>query len=139
MPDFGRHEKVPRPESVEALVRLLQNCPVVKQVSADGQLLTILRRGNKKDLQVFMTNVYIVSVADIHEILADQHGIDAIVTMSDWNAYSQEAEALCMEHGIGLFKFREFLGAVYYDADRFINYRPPKDNERRRYRQDSAS
>ena len=76
-----------------------------------------------------MTNIYIVGLADVYEILTQAHPLDAIVTMSAWNSYTTEAEAYCKEQSIGLFKFKEFLGAVYYEGDKYLDYIPPDERQ----------
>ncbi|MGC4019223.1 MAG: hypothetical protein QM793_08395 [Muricomes sp.] len=76
-----------------------------------------------------MTNIYIVSETDVEEILLSFPEIDCIVTVSAWNSYTGQAKILSISKGIGLFKFKEFLGALYYDDRKFINYEPPKRDE----------
>lgn len=134
MPEQGRYEKTPRPESIEALVRYLQASEPVRAVLRDGSALIVVERGTGPALRTFMTNIYIVGLADVHEIFADAGEVDAIVTMSAWNGYTGEAKALCKEKGVGLFTFKEFLGAVYYAGDRFLDYIPPEEREQSRHR-----
>ena len=127
MPEQGRYEKVPRPESIEQLARYLRSSNAVEAVALESGQLIVVSRVKYSPLRAFMTNVYIVSLADVHEILTQASEIDAIVTMSAWNGYTAEAKAFCKEQRIGLFKFKEFLGAVHYDGDRFVNYVPPDE------------
>ncbi len=134
MPEQGRYEKVPRPESIKKLVEYLQSSNAVESVVRESNQLLVVERVKHPPLRVFMTNVYIVGLADVHEILAQAGEVGAIVTMSEWNGYTAEAKAFCKEQRIGLFKFKEFLGAVYYDGDRYLNYIPPDEREHRRRR-----
>jgi len=130
MPELGRYKKVPRPESIETFIRYLSSNPVVISIERKGlQLVEIIRNG-KSNLKVFMTNIYIVGLADVYEILSEVGHVDAIVTMSAWNSYTQEAKEECRRKNIGLFKFKEFMGAVYYDGQQFLDYIHPDDREK---------
>lgn len=132
MPEQGQYEKLPRPSSIAAFTRYLSSNPMVAQVERLDEQIILVRRIGKSDLRVYLTNVYIVGLADVHEILFLESDIDAIVTMSAWNSYSREAKEHCRRLKVGLFKFKEFLGAVYYDGKQFFDYTPPgKGRERK--------
>ncbi len=134
MPDQGRYEKVPRPESIEKFVKYLQSSNAVKAVVRESDQLLIVERVKHPPLRVFMTNVYIVGLADVYDISTQAGEVDAIVTMSEWNGYTAEAKASCKERNIGLFKFREFLGAIYYDGEQYFDYIPPDQRQLRQRR-----
>ena len=138
MSEQGRYEKTPRPESIDALVRYLRATKAVRAVLREGSALIVVRRDTGPALRTFMTNIYIVSLADVHEIFADAGEVEAIVTMSAWNGYTVEAKALCKEKGVGLFTFKEFLGAVHYAGDRFLDYIPPEKREQSGHRKRSG-
>ncbi|WP_457756139.1 hypothetical protein [Thermodesulfatator indicus] len=130
MPEFGKYEKIPRPESIETFIKYLNSNPIVIKIERKGlQLIEIIRKG-KSSLKVFMTNIYIVSLADVYEILSEVGQVDAIVTMSAWNSYTKEAKEECKKIGIGLFKFKEFMGAVYYEGQQFLDYVHPDDRKK---------
>ena len=131
MPEQGRYEKIPRPESIEALMEYLQSNNAVRTVRRESNQLIIVKRNTLPSLRTFMTNIYIVSLADVHEIFAKAGKVDAIVTMSAWNGYTPEAKAFCKERRVGLFEFKEFLGAVHYVGDRYLSYIPPEKRENR--------
>lgn len=131
MPETGYYESVPRPESIEALLRYLHGNPVVTEIEEIGPQVIQVTRVGKSTLTVFMTNIYIVSESDVAEISAD-HRVNAIVTMSAWNGYTRDAKTAAHTKGIGLFKFKEFLGAVYYEGKHFLDYTPPDPDRKRR-------
>lgn len=131
MPEQGRYKKVPRPESIEKFVEYLQSRRAVQAVERVRNQLLLVNRVKQAPLRVFMTNIYIVGLADVYEILAEAHPLDAIVTMSAWNGYTAEAKAHCREQNIGLFKFKEFLGAVHYEGDNYLDYIPPDERKKR--------
>lgn len=125
MPELGEYESMPRPESIGKLIDYLRGRPVISGVELDGEQLLNITRNRKPDICVFMTNIYIVSIADVADIQA-VHQVDAIVTMSAWNGYTSEAKQYARENGVGLFLFRELLGAVYYSGNKFLDYTPPE-------------
>jgi hypothetical protein len=128
MPDIGRYEQMPRPESIAYFVKLLKGKDFIDSIEKRPEQEYAVCRPKHGDLTVYLTNIYIVGVADVHEILAACPGADAIVTMSDWNGYSDEAKTLCAERSVGLFKFKEFMGAIYCTGQRFVDYTPPRRN-----------
>ncbi|ABR33067.1 hypothetical protein [Clostridium beijerinckii] len=130
MPEGGKYEKLPRPESVKALIKFVSANSFVSDIEElDQQILKIIRVG-KSNLIVYLTNIYIVSEADVNEILLENRSIDCIVTVSAWNKYTSMAKNEAKEKNIGLFKFKEFLGAIYYDGQEFIDYEPKKHDDR---------
>ena len=113
MPELGKYEKLPRPDSIKAFIKYLISNPVVREIlHEDTQVINILRN-EKTSLRVFMTNIYIVGLADIYDILSDFGHVDAIVTMSAWNGYTNEAKSKCKRKNIGLFKFKEFMSCLF--------------------------
>lgn len=126
MPELGRYKKLPRSESRETFLRYLKNSPVVQDVIEVSYQVIVVKRKRKSPIKSFLTNVYIVSLADVYEITAENPDIKAIVTMSAWNGYTREAKDHCVQRGIGLFRFSEFFGAVYYDGKAFLSYTPPE-------------
>lgn len=134
MPDQGYYEKRPRPESIEALVKYLRSNQVVRRTHQLDEHRFQVERTEKPNLDVYLTNIYIVGEADVIEILAEAPETDVIVTMSAWNSYSNDAKSYAKEHDVGLFKFGEFLGAVYYVGQKFLDYEPPSNEERARRR-----
>ena len=128
MPEIGKYKKTPRPESIDLFLKYLSSISVVNNIQHLDNQVIIIQRNDKSNLKVFMTNIYIIGMADVFEILHLVPDIQAIVTMSAWNSYTQEAKDHCINQKIGLFKFKEFLGAVYFEGKKFIYYAPPKDH-----------
>jgi hypothetical protein len=121
----GKYVSLPEKDSIDALARYLNGSRAVERTELiDEQVLQIFRSG-RAELRVFMTDLYIVGVADAAEILST-YDVQAIVTMSAWNGYSNEAKRFCKDRAVGLFTFKELLGAVHYTGKRFLEYTPPK-------------
>lgn len=125
MPDANpMYKKMPRPESFKAFEKYV-NSKVISMEKVDEQIYELKRIG-KSTIKVYLTNIYTVSETDVYEILQEYPDLDCIVTMSAWNSYTSSAKEVCKDKKIGLFLFREFLGAIYYDGKKFLDYIPPK-------------
>jgi len=125
MPDQNpKFKKVPRPESIDKLIEYLESVKVVTNIEKIDDQIICVERSNGPAITVFMTNIYIVSEADVIEILSEHEGINCIVTMSVWNSYTGNAKTHCKRESVGLFTFKELLGAVYRTGKRFLDYEP---------------
>jgi len=130
MPDANpKYEKVPRPESIKFFEDGIRAHNAVISVDKLSDQYYNIKRESKSDLKVFLTNIYIVGIADVHEIKNQFPEVNCIVTISSWNSYSTEAKTFCNSQNIGLFKYSEFYGALYYDNDKFYNYEPPSKDD----------
>lgn len=130
MPELGKYEKIPRPESIDYFVKIVKSREFVQKIEyLRPQVFRIVRK-DKHDIIVFLTNVYIVGEADVYEITSENKDINCIVTVSAWNSCSKDGKRLARTMNIGLFDMKEFLGAIYYAGTSFTNYTPPeKDGE----------
>lgn len=132
MPEQGRYASLPRPESTAKLVEYLSSSNAVTHVEQESEQIIHVKRRKRPPLRVYLTNIYILGVADIHDIFVQGGDLNAIVTMSAWNGFTLEAKNFCNERGVGLFSFKWFLGALHYDGEKFLNYIHPEELERRR-------
>jgi len=128
MPEIGRYKKIPRPESIDYFIKLTRNHNAVSNVEKIADYVFRIKRNNKPSINVFLTNIYIVGEADVHEIISSNSQISCIVTVSNWNSYTEDAKRLCKDLGIGLFVVSEYYGALHYAGRKFIDYKPPKRN-----------
>lgn len=119
--------KIPKPISVETFVKYVASHSNIKNVVQTEQQVYTISRESQSDLVVFLTDIYCVSEADVYEIKSDYPKINAIVTVSMWNMYTSQAKALCRRQMIGLYKFDEFLGALNFDDNKFLDYIPGKN------------
>lgn len=51
------------------------------------------------------------------EILSQNPGVNCILTINVWNGYTSNAKGLAKQQSVGLFTFKEFLGAINYDDE----------------------
>jgi hypothetical protein len=125
MPDGNpRYKDLPRKSSIDYFETGLKNHKVVLSYDKLKEQQYNITRIEKSDLKVYLTNLYIVSLADVHEIIDKFPSLNCIVTISNYNSYTSEAKKFCIENGIGLFNYKELYGALYYNKDRFLNYVP---------------
>ena len=75
-----------------------------------------------RNLRVFATNTYFFTEYTFEKVMAIDPAIDAIICSNPYGNYTWEAKALCIDHKIGLFRLREFMGAIRKDGDEFLNY-----------------
>jgi hypothetical protein len=131
MPEYGKYEKIPRPESIQFFIECLTSHRKISAIKREGgQVLFIKRQQGLSNLKVFMSNVYIVGLAEVHEILGQESGLNAIITLAPYNSYTFEAKEYCKENNIGLFRLKEFLGAVHYGEKKFLDYISPDDRKK---------
>lgn len=126
MPDTGYYEKRPRPQQREFLVKSLLQRDVVDDITEVDHHHFVVERDGKSTIHIYFTNKYLLSVADVMEILEDSPNTTCIVATMGHNKYSPEAKEYCRDQGVGLFRTRELLGAVNYDGTRFLDYVPPE-------------
>ncbi|OJW72065.1 MAG: hypothetical protein BGO68_00810 [Candidatus Amoebophilus sp. 36-38] len=129
MPDQDtRYKKLPRPESIEFFKTSMNFHKAVTSSEEIAEVRYLIKREKKSEIRVFLTNLYIVGIADVYEIIQEFPDVDCIVTMSAWNSYSEQAKMLCKDNKIGLFTYSEYYAALRYDSEEFYNYEPPKED-----------
>ncbi|WP_066074637.1 hypothetical protein [Neobacillus soli] len=129
MPEGGRYEKIPRPESIQYFLDAIGRHNKVRKIEqVEEQLFKITKRNGRKVL-VHLTNIYVVSEAEVIEIMSSHNHIDAIVTISTWNSYSVSGKEVAKANKIGLFLIDEFMGALNFEGNLFINYLTPFQRE----------
>lgn len=122
-------ENQPWQQHQDFLLGRLGSSPVVSGIQTLSRFRYVVQRPGKSELVLYLTNKYILSVADVIEILNEAPETNCIVSTMNYNQYSPEAKAHCMDLGIGLFRVIELLGAVYYDGERFLEYVPPERDQ----------
>ena len=126
MPENGYYEKRPRPEQRQFLIKYLNARDNVREVVQADEHRLIVSRWSQSDIHIYLSNQYTIAMADVIEILEEAPDTTCIVSTMDYNHYTAEAKEYARDQDIGLFKSKEFLGAVYYDGDRFLDYVPPE-------------
>jgi hypothetical protein len=122
--NFGIHP--PQESAVLQLLVYLERTSRVSGIERPERSLLIVHRIEQSTVRTFLTDTYILGTADVFEVLSRHPDINAIVNFSLWNHESPAAREECLAHDVGLFTFREFLGAIHYSGKRFLNYEAPK-------------
>lgn len=130
MPEGGYYAKVPRSESLDVVRRYLGRHSAVRDYKEITPQLYEISRIRKSVVTLFVTNVYTVGVADVQEIIEDYPSVTCILTVSAWNSYTGRAKEYARSINIGLFRFYEWMGALNYDGDEFLDYVAPSDRDK---------
>lgn len=126
MAEAGRYEKLPRPEHIEFLIGGLMTKPTVASVTQIDAHHYDVERYDKSSLRIFLTNQYLLGLAEVIAILAESPDTNCIVSTMNYNHVAPEAKQFCMDQHVAVFRTAELFGAVYYDGDRFLRYMPPE-------------
>ena len=116
----------PQESAVRQLLVYLERTKVVSGIERPERSLLIVHRIKKSTVRTFLTDTYILGTADLFEVLSRHPDINAIVNFSLWNLPVQVTQQECLAHEVGLFTFKEFLGAIHYSGKRFLTYEPPR-------------
>ena len=109
---MSNYSDVPRPESVVYFEQILDShVKIVRYEKLEDFVYNLFLNSGKTYL-VWLTNKYTVSINDIVEKIDEN--FDALVTISGWNDYTYEAKEYALKNHFGLFKSREFMGALNY-------------------------
>ena len=104
---------MPRPESIEFFQTAIPKHDHVLSVERLGsQVFRVTRDIAPTELIVLLINLYTVGLADVVRAMTEVEGLNCIVTISAWNGYTEEAKQYALNRKIGLFIFREIMGAL---------------------------
>jgi hypothetical protein len=87
---------------------------VLRCETEDGQIFRLERTMELTPITCYLTNLYAVGEADVIRVAALGNDVDCIVTMSAWNGYTRQAKEFARGRKMGLFTFREFMGALHW-------------------------
>ncbi|MDA8030189.1 MAG: hypothetical protein MPK62_03475 [Alphaproteobacteria bacterium] len=68
---------------------------------------------NEKTIHMLLVHEYNLSVATIQWAQAKFPEVDYIVTSMDWFGYTKDAKQYGKNNDLGIFTFREFMGALH--------------------------
>jgi hypothetical protein len=128
--DPDRRTDRSRRDSIDIFLRYVEGTSTVKSIEEVRRDRYVIDR-LKDQIDVVLVNIYTVSEADVLDILAEDPGVNAIVTVSAWNGYTKAAEQTALREEVGLFTFREFMGALNYFDDDFLTYVLPEERDER--------
>lgn len=139
MENLLNEEQTPRYDSIIFFKNLIANHSKVNSTVQIGKPLFKIEKLNGNILTALLVDIYIISEAEILDLMSKYSNIDAIINISAWNSYTSSAKELAKEQTIGLFMLGEFMGALNYDNRKsFINYIPPHEREENKKRNKSS-
>jgi len=94
-----------------------------------GTMLVQLKDG--RTLKVFVTNTYYFTDYTLDRVLEVDPAVDAIICSSPAGQYSDSAKRQCIDRGVGLFMFGEFMGAILRSGEQYLNFLLRADREYR--------
>lgn len=100
------HEKV---DSVELIEKDTYKA-IFEIFLTDGRLLV-----------TYIGDVYVLTAADVREIVSEYEGIDCIVVVSNWEHYTSDAKDVAKGMRVGVFTLKEFMKAINYNGRRFLD------------------
>ncbi len=119
----GEEELEFRQATVSAFIeKFLANHSFINRMEKLNIAMFDVDLNDGRSLRVFATNTYFFTEYTLEKIMAIDPGIDAIICSNPYGTYTWEAKALCIEHEIGLFTLKTFMGAIRKDGDEFLNY-----------------
>lgn len=85
-------------------------------------------------LKVFVTNTYYFTDYTLDRVLEVDPAVDAIICSSPAARYSDSAKRQCIERGLGLFMLGEFMGAIHFEGDQYLNFLLRSHRDARQHR-----
>ena len=84
--------------------------------------LFIVEKKNGTRLRVFVTHTYFFTEYTYDKVLSENPNVSAIICSSPYASYTDSAKERCIEDEIGIFTLPEFMGAINFEGDKFINF-----------------
>lgn len=103
---MNEHEKVDRVNLVEEDTYKA----IFEILLTDGRLLV-----------TYIGDVYVLTAADVREIVSEYEEVDCIVIVSNWDHYTSDAKDVAKGMRIGVFTLKEFMKAINYNGRRFLD------------------
>lgn len=116
---------IPSEENKVFFIKVVSGHSKVQSVREISDQLYKIVLTNNTVIITFLTNKYIIGIADYLDFVDDNSSLNCIVTTSAWNSYTDDAKQRSLENQIGLFDIADFLGALHQSD--FWNY-VKKDN-----------
>lgn len=103
---------VPTWKSVQFFRNAIATHSAVESVDDRGENVFVINRKAYSPVVVFLTDVYTVGIADLIDAMARIPDLNCIVTISNWNGYTQAAKEHGVQNEVGVFLFAELMGAL---------------------------
>jgi len=96
-------------------ITLVKNHKLIREVECgiggSSQILKLSREFGD-EITVYLTIPYTLGITDYQNIRCSFPDVNCIVICSDYSGFTNETKNEAEKEGIGLFMFREFVGAI---------------------------
>ena len=124
MIDYSRY---PRPESIAFFEKAMRGHTKVSSfVKLEDYYYKIFRH-DMSPINVVVTNYYTIGYDELLDVLEEYPQANCVITISNWNGYTEQAYNIGKTRNVGVFKADEFLGAINFE--RPCSYIRPRDRE----------
>jgi hypothetical protein len=96
----------------------------VKSVEKPAPQVYVIERRGMGPVKIFLTNSYVVGLDEYFEVLGNHPDLDALVTIGPYNSVATAAKHQGIDDGVGVFQFKEFMGALHREGNDFVCYPP---------------
>ena len=70
-------------------------------------------------LITYIADVYVLTAADVREVVSEYEEVDCIVVVSNWDHYTPDAKNVAKEMRIGVYTLKEFMKAINYNISEY--------------------
>lgn len=125
-----KNRETPLRSSIQYFERVIKgHTAVVGLNEISENVYEIERTKGRPSIKVLVADIYVVSEADIFEIVTTNYELTCVLLIGFYNRYSEDAKKRAMLENIGLFNMKEFFGAINFNGTKLVNYEPKtKDN-----------
>ena len=120
----------PLKSSIDYFERVVSGHTAVTNLTEVSENVYLIERtGERPSIRVLVADIYVVSEADIFEIVTSYYDLTCVLLIGFYNRYSNAAKERAISENLGLFNMKEFFGAINYIGQKLITYEPKtKDN-----------
>jgi hypothetical protein len=119
----SKNREKPLKSSVEYFEKVISGHTAVESLTEVSEnVYEIERKGELPAIRVLVADIYVVSEADIFEIVTTNYNLTCILLIGFYNRYSGDAKERAKAENLGLFNMKEFFGAINYIGQKLINY-----------------
>jgi len=122
--DKRSHEEIEyRHDTVQKLIeKFLAKHKSISAMDEISRGVFAVERTNGTRVRVFVTHTYFFTEYTYEKVLTEDPNVSAIICSNPYSSYTQSAKERCLEDGVGLFTLREFMGALNFEGERFLNF-----------------
>jgi hypothetical protein len=106
---------IPSWKSVQFFENAIATHTAVESLQNRGKNEFVINRKIHTPVVVYLTDVYTVGIADVIDAMTRIPDLNCVVTISNWNGYTQSAKDHGIQNHIGVFLFAELMGALNQD------------------------